>query len=71
MHPFAHGDLLSAYYCVNIMLQPNFGLDRDDVVQKLKKCGIGTSVHYPVALPPQTITPQNTQLKKTTIKTQE
>jgi len=41
----------SSCYCVNAVLPEDNSLDRARVVDELTQHGIGTSVHYPVALP--------------------
>jgi dTDP-4-amino-4,6-dideoxygalactose transaminase len=41
----------SSHYCLNAILPRDGGIARDDVVTPLKAAGIGTSVHYPSAVP--------------------
>jgi perosamine synthetase len=41
----------SSYYCLNITLRPDFPFKRKDIVAVFTAAGIGTSVHYPIALP--------------------
>lgn len=41
----------SSYYCFNLVLSESLNLDRDEVQDKLKNVGIGTSIHYPSAVP--------------------
>jgi len=41
----------SSWYCVNIMLLDELEMSRNEFARKLNAEGIGTSVHYPVALP--------------------
>ncbi len=47
----AQGKGRSSHYCLNAMLPRDGGIARDDVVAQLKAKGIGTSVHYPSAVP--------------------
>lgn len=49
VYPMTHGKGDSARYCVNITLPR--GMDRTPLIRALNEDGIGTSVHYPVALP--------------------
>jgi perosamine synthetase len=49
VYPMSHGKGDSARYCVNITLPR--GMDRTPLIRALNEDGIGTSVHYPVALP--------------------
>ncbi len=41
----------SSHYCLNAILPRDGSLSRDDVVAALKASGIGSSVHYPSAVP--------------------
>ncbi len=41
----------SSHYCLNAILPRDGTITRDDVVTPLKAAGIGTSVHYPSAVP--------------------
>ena len=45
------GKAESSHYCLNINLPEDGVLQRDAVVNKLQEAGIGTSVHYPSAVP--------------------
>ena len=45
------GKAQSSHYCLNAVLPRDGSVDRDTVVAHLKENGIGTSVHYPVAVP--------------------
>lgn len=45
------GPARSSHYCLNAILPRDNRLDRDVVVASLKKQGIGSSVHYPSAVP--------------------
>ena len=45
------GKAVSSHYCLNAVLPRDGRLDRDAVVAELTKAGIGTSVHYPAAVP--------------------
>lgn len=49
--PAAHGKARSSHYCLNIVLPVDGSINRDAVVARLKAAGIGTSVHYPSAVP--------------------
>jgi perosamine synthetase len=49
--PISHGKAKSGFYCVNAVLPDDGRIDRPTVVGRLNKAGIGTSVHYPIALP--------------------
>ncbi|WP_454021056.1 DegT/DnrJ/EryC1/StrS family aminotransferase [Azospirillum sp. Marseille-Q6669] len=45
------GKARSSHYCLNAVLPRDGRIDRDLVVAELKAAGIGTSVHYPCAVP--------------------
>lgn len=45
------GKSLSSHYCFNVTLPDNGSISRDQVVGELKASGIGSSVHYPRAVP--------------------
>jgi dTDP-4-amino-4,6-dideoxygalactose transaminase len=45
------GKARSTHYCLNAVLPQDRSIDRDAVVADLNKAGIGTSVHYPAAVP--------------------
>lgn len=49
--PARHGKAVSSHYCLNAILPRDGSIDRDAVVAALKERGIGTSVHYPCAVP--------------------
>lgn len=49
--PIQHGKAASGCYCVNIVLQAGSGIDRNDLIARLNAAGVGTSVHYPIAVP--------------------
>jgi len=49
--PIEHGKSRSGHYCVNITLPESGRIDRSNVIRALNSNGIGTSVHYPIALP--------------------
>lgn len=49
--PFEDGRSTSTRYCVNAILAPEIGHLRDDLIVRINQAGVGTSVHYPVALP--------------------
>jgi len=46
-----NGKARSSHYCLNAILPRDGSLDRDGIVAFLKAAGIGTSVHYPCAVP--------------------
>jgi len=45
------GKATSSHYCLNAVLPRDGSIDRDAVVARLNAAGIGTSVHYPCAVP--------------------
>jgi len=45
------GKSKSSHYCLNAVLPKNGRLDRDQIVASLKASGVGSSVHYPSAVP--------------------
>ncbi|HIF10535.1 MAG TPA: DegT/DnrJ/EryC1/StrS aminotransferase family protein [Sneathiellales bacterium] len=45
------GKAISSHYCLNAVLPRDGSLERDDIVAFLKVAGIGSSVHYPRAVP--------------------
>ncbi len=45
------GKAVSSNYCINAILPKDGSIDRDVVAQALNAQGIGTSVHYPSAVP--------------------
>ncbi len=45
------GKSSSSHYCLNAVLPRDGSINRDKVVSELKAAGIGTSVHYPSAVP--------------------
>lgn len=47
----SRGRAVSTHYCLNAVLPRDASIERDHVVQFLKERGIGTSVHYPSAVP--------------------
>jgi len=47
----ARGKARSSHYCLNAVLPENGSVPRDTVVEYLREKGIGTSVHYPSAVP--------------------
>lgn len=49
--PLRHGESESGRYCVNVTLPREGGPDRAELIRRLNADGVGTSVHYPVALP--------------------
>ena len=49
--PLVHQQSHSSWYCVNIMVSKKLTKNRNELVGLLNAGGIGTSVHYPVALP--------------------
>jgi perosamine synthetase len=46
-----NGKSTSSHYCLNVVLPQNGQLERTEIVEHLKSNGIGTSVHYPSAVP--------------------
>lgn len=49
--PFQQDTARSSYYCVNVTLPADGSVDRGAFISGLNDAGVGTSVHYPVALP--------------------
>lgn len=49
--PGRYGDAVSADFCVNVVIEDGVPVDRDALLLALQDVGVGTSVHYPVALP--------------------
>lgn len=49
--PLTYKQSQSSWYCVNMMVSDLLGKSRNELVGLLNAEGIGTSVHYPVALP--------------------
>ena len=49
--PGRAGKAVSSHYCLNVVMPKDGSIDRDAVVAALKTRGIGTSVHYPEAVP--------------------
>jgi perosamine synthetase len=49
--PTSHGKASTGFYCVNAVLPEDNSLDRGQIIKSLNAAGVGTSVHYPVALP--------------------
>ncbi len=47
----SQGKAQSSHYCLNVVLPQDGSIARRDVVAQLKEAGVGSSVHYPVALP--------------------
>ncbi len=45
------GKAQSSHYCLNAVLPRDGSIDRDRVVAELKSQGVGSSVHYPCAVP--------------------
>jgi dTDP-4-amino-4,6-dideoxygalactose transaminase len=45
------GEARSSHYCLNAVLPQDASVSRDVVVETLKELGIGSSVHYPSAVP--------------------
>lgn len=48
------GDYVSSYYCLSIILKDNIAEKRFEIVEALKKRGVGTSVYYPKPVPHMT-----------------
>lgn len=49
--PNNQGGALSSHYCFNILLPNDGSVDRDKLQDGLTEAGIGTSIHYPKAIP--------------------
>jgi perosamine synthetase len=49
--PDVVGEAVSSHYCLNAILPRGGPIDRDAVAAELNAAGIGTSVHYPKAVP--------------------
>lgn len=45
------GKAISSHYCLNVVLPRDGSIERDAVVAELRAAGVGTSVHYPSAVP--------------------
>lgn len=50
----SHGDCQSSYYCLSILLKKPLLSKRFEIVETLKKNGVGTSVYYPKPVPQMT-----------------
>jgi perosamine synthetase len=48
--PIKHGKASSGLYCVNIVFTDE-RFDRNEMIGRLNAAGVGTSVHYPIAVP--------------------
>ncbi|RJQ83029.1 MAG: DegT/DnrJ/EryC1/StrS family aminotransferase [Desulfobacteraceae bacterium] len=46
-----HGDYVSSYYCLSVLLTQKLRAMRFEIVQKLKDQGVGTSIYYPRPVP--------------------
>jgi dTDP-4-amino-4,6-dideoxygalactose transaminase len=51
LHPHTYAKSKTAWYCVNMQILNGYNRERDEVIKLLNAEGVGTSVHYPVALP--------------------
>jgi perosamine synthetase len=51
LHPHIHAKSKTSWYCVNMQILTGYDRERDEVIKLLNAEGVGTSVHYPVALP--------------------
>ncbi len=51
LFPSSHIKAKSSFYCFNIVLPIDGSLNRDKLQDQLKLLGIGTSIHYPQAIP--------------------
>lgn len=49
--PSRKGKARSSHFCLNAVLPKDGSIDRGAVIDRLKAAGVGTSVHYPKALP--------------------
>jgi dTDP-4-amino-4,6-dideoxygalactose transaminase len=45
---------ISSHYCLSVLLTGHLAQHRDDLVEKLKQAGVGTSVYYPQPVPRMT-----------------
>ena len=50
----SHGDYQSSHYCLSLLLQESLLSKRFEIVEFLKKNGVGTSVYYPQPVPRMT-----------------
>lgn len=46
-----HGDFVSSYYCLNMMLNDRLTAKRVDLMNAIKEQGVGVSVYYPRPVP--------------------
>jgi dTDP-4-amino-4,6-dideoxygalactose transaminase len=51
LHPHVHAKSKTSWYCVNMQILKDCDKERDEIIKLLNSEGVGTSVHYPVALP--------------------
>ena len=51
LFPKKSGKSNSSFYCFNIVIEENSKIDRNTIQDKLKEIGIGSSIHYPSAVP--------------------
>ena len=49
-----HGDFQSSYYCHSILLKDSIVKKRFEIINYLKKNGVGTSIYYPQTVPQMT-----------------
>ena len=49
--PDQQGSAQSSHYCFNIVLPGDGAIDRDSLQDRFSEAGIGTSIHYPRAIP--------------------
>lgn len=47
-------NLKSSHYCLSLVLDPSIAKYRNNIVEKLKKMGIGSSIYYPQPVPRMT-----------------
>jgi len=47
-------DSLNSHYCLSVLLTGRLAKKRDEVVERLKQAGVGTSVYYPQPVPRMT-----------------
>jgi dTDP-4-amino-4,6-dideoxygalactose transaminase len=47
----SHGEFQSSYYCLSIIIKDFLAPSRFDIVENLKRNGVGTSVYYPKPVP--------------------
>jgi perosamine synthetase len=51
VHSGHDGALHSSFYCLAAVLDEDLGRRREEIIEELKRAGVGTSVYYPQSLP--------------------